>query len=242
MNLVPLVGVLRLGWSASTLLAIYWVETLLGGTANVLRIWLHRRSTRTRGHFRLQLHDSTKPAPRIAAGSFLKEYAAILYIFTLAHGVFLGVFLLMMNQRTMGLSPWSIDRVGFRNGVLAVAALTLVEFFFDVMSLGHQPFSWLKARVHVALGRVIVLHLVIIGGTFLIMRFETPMSFLTVLVGLKALWDLGTTLAPRTIPEKPPRWLAPLARSRGLDMDREWQKIVAEQKRLEAEDELTLTR
>jgi hypothetical protein len=114
-SLVPLAGVLWFGWSASTLLAVFWGETLLAGTANVVRIGLHRRLTRAQGHWRRHLQDSSKraigkiePQPET---TFLAEYAMILYVFTLAHGLFLGIFLVILNQnwRGEGPSPWQID-------------------------------------------------------------------------------------------------------------------------------------
>jgi hypothetical protein len=94
--------------------------------------------------------------------------------------------------------------------------------------------------VQVALGRVVILHLVVIFGVFLMMRFETPMSFLGILVGLKTLLDLGASAGPVETPAKPPRWLVALAKKQGLDMDREWTSIIAEQKRQAEEDELPL--
>src|SRR3990172_1084297 len=245
-SLVPLAGVLWFGWSASTLLAVFWGETLLAGTANVLRIGLHRRLTRAQGHWRRQLQDSSKRAigknePK-SETTFLAEYAMILYVFTLAHGLFLGIFLIILNQncRGEGPSPWQIDVESFRSGILAVAGITVLELLYDLLSLGQQPFSWLKARVQVTLGRVVILHLVVIFGAFLMMRFETPMSFLGILVGLKALMDLGTSGGPVETPAKPPRWLVALAKKQGLDMEREGTNILAEQKRQAEEDEKPL--
>ena len=249
-SLVPLAGVLWFGWSASTLLVVFWIETLLVGTANVARIALHRRLTRARGHYHRQLDDSAKRHSRTygkdeprGETTFLSEYATILYVFTLAHGVFLGVFLAILGRNWMGEgpSPWRVEGESFRNGVLAVAGITLFEFLYDAMSLGQQPFSWLKNRVQVALGRVVILHLVVIFGAFLMMRYETPMSFLGILVGLKALMDVGATAAPVEIPKKPPRWLAALARTKGIDMEREWTNILAEQKQQAEEDEIPLS-
>ena len=240
-SLVPLAGVLWFGWSASTLLAVFWGETLLTGTANVVRIGLHRRLTRARGHFRRQLDDSSKKKSK-SETTFLGEYATILYVFTLAHGFFLGIFLMILNQnwRGEGPSPWQIDVGSFRSGILAVAGITVLELLYDLLSLGQQPFSWLKARVQVTLGRVVILHLVVIFGAFLMMRFETPMSFLGILVGLKALMDLGTSGGPVETPAKAPRWLVALAKKQGLDMEREWTNILAEQKRQAEEDEKPL--
>jgi hypothetical protein len=242
-SLVPLAGVLWFGWSASTLLVIFWGETLLAGTANLARIRLHRQLTRASGHFRLHLKDSsrkhsgTKKPTRET--TFFAEYATILYVFTFAHGLFLGFFLLMLhrNWRGEGPSPWQIDVESLRNGILAVAGITVLELLYDLTSLGQQPFSWLKQRVQVALGRVVILHLVVIFGAFLMMRFETPMSFLAILVGLKALMDLGTSAGPVETPASPPRWLEAIAKKQGLDMKTEWTNILAEQKRQAEEDE-----
>jgi hypothetical protein len=160
-------------------------------------------------------------------------------VFTLAHGLFLGVFLMILNQnwRGEGPSPWLVDVESFRNGLLAVAGFTVLELLYDAMSLGRKPFSWLKARVQVALGRVVILHLVVIFGAFLMMRYETPMSFLGILVGLKALMDLGTSAGPVEDPAKPPRWIVALGKKQGLDMEREWTRILADQKRRAEEDE-----
>jgi Family of unknown function (DUF6498) len=245
-SLVPLAGVLWFGWSASTLLFVFWAETLLTGTANVARIALHRRFTRARGHWRRQLDDSSgrslgKDPPK-GETTFLAEYATVLYVFTLAHGLFLMMFLTILDRNWMGArpSPWQIDGESFRNGVLAVAAFALLELLYDAMSLRQQLFSWLKTRVQVALGRVAILHLVVIFGTFLMMRYETPMSFLGILVALKALMDVGATAAPVETPQNPPRWLVALAKKQGKDMEREWPKILAEQKQRAAEDEQPL--
>jgi Family of unknown function (DUF6498) len=245
-ELRTLAGVLWFGWSASTLLLVFWAETLLTGTANVARIALHRRLTRARGHWRRQLDDSSKrPLGKDESKgetTFLAEYSLVLYVFTLAHGFFLFLFLTMLdrNWAGAGVSPWQIDSESFRNGVLAVAAFALFELLYDAMTLRHQPFSWLKTRVQVALGRVVILHLVVIFGTFLMMRYETPMSMLGILVALKALMDVGASSAPAETPESPPRWLVALAKKQGLDMEREWPKILAEQKERAAEDEQVL--
>jgi hypothetical protein len=246
-NFVPLAGVLWFGWSASTLLLVFWAETLIAGTANVIRIALHRRMTRASGHWRRQLDDATRRAPGEkkapkAESTFLAEYSTILYVFTLAHGLFLTFFLVVLDRNWTGEgpSPWRIDGESLRNGVLAVTAFGFLELLYDASSLGRRPFSWLKTRVQVAIGRVGILHLVVIFGTFLMMRYETPMTLLAILVVLKALMDLGATAARAETPAKPPRWLVALAKKTGKDMEREWPKILAEQQQRAAEDEQPL--
>jgi hypothetical protein len=72
--------------------------------------------------------------------TFLAEYATILYVFTFAHGLFLGVFLTMLNQnwRGEGPSPWLVDVESFRNGLLAVAGFTVLELLYDALSLSSS--------------------------------------------------------------------------------------------------------
>jgi hypothetical protein len=67
------------------------------------------------------------------------------------------------------------------------------------------------------------------------------MSFLAILVGLKTLMDLGGTFAPAETPTNPPRWLVAFGKKTGMDMEREWPKILAEQKQRAAEDELPVS-
>jgi hypothetical protein len=242
-SLVPLAGVLWFGWSASTLLVVFWAETLLTGTANVARIALHRRLTRARGHFRLQLDDSRKqPLGRgrpTGKTTFVSEYSSILYPFTLAHGFFLGAILAGLDYAWTGEgpSPWRVDAESLRNGIFAVGGIALFELLYDAMSLGAKSFSWLKARVHVTLGRVVLLHVVVIFGAFLMMRFETPLSFLGILVGLKLVMDLGAAAILKEPPKAPPRWLAALGTRKGIDMQKEWTRMLAEAKQREEEDE-----
>src|SRR3954467_12002220 len=51
-NAVPLYGVHNLGWSASTVVALYWSENLALAFFTCARIALHRKLTRKRGHWR----------------------------------------------------------------------------------------------------------------------------------------------------------------------------------------------
>src|SRR6185295_3720279 len=51
LNSVPVVGVLAVGWSDGTALALYWCESVLGALLVALRIRLHRKATNKRGHY-----------------------------------------------------------------------------------------------------------------------------------------------------------------------------------------------
>ncbi len=255
-NLVPLAGVLWLGWSAATLLVVFWVESVLAVATNALRIRLHRSRTRASGHYRpgqlgsessVQRRGAAKrrrrrTAPRALSPRpvFLREYVTTAGVFTAAHGVFLLVLLWAAGSGQVGgeAERWAVDPAQVRNGALALAAVLGGELLLDLPTLGDRPFAWVKARAEQVLGRVLVLHLVLIFGTFAMMRFQTPTAMLAVLVGLKAVIDVGRTLPQGRLPEHPPRWLAALAHRQNLDMEGEWQHILREQRETAAEDEL----
>jgi hypothetical protein len=54
LNAVPAYGIAKLGWSAPTVLVLYWLENLAVALLTTLRIVLHRHWTRKRGHWREQ--------------------------------------------------------------------------------------------------------------------------------------------------------------------------------------------
>ena len=92
-NAVPLVGVKYYDWSALTVVALYWVENLLVAVFTCARILLHRVLTRKRGHWRTgQL--GTKVNDKPSGLGLLGEYATMAFVFTLAHGIFVGAFIL----------------------------------------------------------------------------------------------------------------------------------------------------
>ena len=81
------------GWSGPTALAIYWGENAIGTIFIALRIWLHRRLTRKRGHYRNHLGlqvsgDGAHTIKSITDKSFLADYLRTSVVFTLGHGVF----------------------------------------------------------------------------------------------------------------------------------------------------------
>jgi hypothetical protein len=246
LNAVPLVGVLSFGWSAATLLIVVWVEVLLVGVGNVARIWLHREWTKTRGHYRRHFNNRSpatlleKSKRPVQSGTLLGEYATLAFVFTLGHGLFLGIILVLSSRNFTGdgPSPWAIDITALERGILAVLGLTIFELFLDLAVLRRKPFYWVKERVQVSMGQVVIVHLAILFGMFLLMYLETPLVFLGIIIGLKALMELGMAGQKRELPATPPRWLSSIARRQGLDLEREWTRYLAEEKQQLIDDEL----
>jgi hypothetical protein len=214
---------------------------VLGVVLVAARIALHRAWTQKRGHYRrhlgVEMSGSLRVAGRkqpvdIAPGTLLAEFLWSGTLFTAAHGVFLWLLLAMVLR-----APPDLPEL--RAGVLAMATLQLLGFAYDVPSLAQRPFAWAKGLAERSLGRVVLVHLAILGGALLSFGRPHPERFFFVFGVLKLAADLASWLSlelPPPDPERPPRfagWLAALAPRREESFADYWRRS-AEQARTEA--------
>ncbi|MGH8174096.1 MAG: DUF6498-containing protein, partial [Rhodanobacteraceae bacterium] len=220
-NAVPIVGVLRYGWSAVNVLVLFWCENLLIAIFTCLRIWLHRKFSRKRGYLRggqvgVQVNGKT-----VKTG-LLGEYAVIAFPFTLAHGVFVGVITMIITQNHGDDPMWHFSWVQLGRGVAIISAMLSIEFLFDLATLRSRSFAWMRDYMQRRTARVIVLHVAIIFGMFAMAMFNSPLGILYVLLGLKALAEVGgvfgqSAAAQKAAAEKPPAWALKVVDKLGKD-------------------------
>lgn len=176
-NLVPIYGVLALGWKAAPIMVFYWAENLVVGFFNVLKM-ARAQGSLNDSHTTLNGKPVTLDSRRMFILIFALHYGA----FTLGHGIFvialfspdwknlpveLGLSLLFLSA-SHGYSYW-------RNFIGGGEYLTL-----SFTRLFWRPYP-----------RVMVMHLVILVGGALAAAMGSPLGALLVLVGLKTLIDLG---------------------------------------------------
>lgn len=212
-NAVPLYGALVLGWSAITIVVLYWFESVLITVATIVRILAHRRLTRKSGHWRSGTLGGMQVNGKTVKSTLLREYATIAIVFTAAHGVFVLVIAFMANENRSE-AYWHFSAPEFRNGAMSIALFTLCDLAVDLATMRQKSFAWISGYVQRRLGRIFVMHLTIIFGMFAMMKFDTPYALLYVLIGLKFLMDLGgiggkTEVDPA--PAEAPKWALKLA-------------------------------
>ena len=239
-NAVPLVGVKYYGWSASSVVVLYWIENLLAVVFTCARIALHRALTRKRGHWRKgQL--GTKVNNRPSQQGLLGEYATMAILFTLAHGIFVGGFTLIAADNHPHDPLWTVSRAQLAQGVQWMLAAMAVEFLIDAATMRRRSFAWISGYVGARVGRVLIMHLTLIFGMWGMMITESPFAVLYVLIGLKTLWDLAASGGAKQLPDEPPQWALKIGakqHGRGLDEQRAWWKgEVAARTRAAIEDE-----
>ncbi len=186
-NLVPLVGVLFFRWEVFPIVFVFWLENVIVGAFNVLKIL-------------------TAPAPNPAS---LTARFVLAPFFTFHYGLFCfvhGVFVMVLFGRDVvpthafpgpALMLETVSRLGLWWAVAGLAASHGVSFVSNYLRGGERLRTSMLQLMQQPYGRIVVLHLAILGGGFLIMALGSPWYGLALLVLLKMGLDLRAHLAER---------------------------------------------
>jgi len=175
-NLVPMLGVLFLGWEVFPILFLFWCENVVVGLFNVLRMAMCSGGDRMTHWAKL----------------FMIPFFCVHYgIFTAVHGTFLfGFFAAVHLGHDIGNA---IDLLLKDYLFWALVALFLSHAVsFVVNYIGKQEYRRVTLEQLMALpyGRIVVLHVTILFGAFLFAFTGLPSVCLTLLVVLKIIVDL----------------------------------------------------
>jgi hypothetical protein len=228
-NLLPLPGVLLLGWDAASLFFVYWLESAVVGLYNLLRMAMAQGTGDIRNPVRsgatgtvdveqieqarrelAERHPraarlleralavaaaasdepdaATRPTP---AGVQLIGKLFMLPFFIVHYGIFMAVHLTFLFSLfgPPRLPPWQA-------ALVAAALLASHGLSYLVHFIGRQEYLWVTPQDQMGrpYGRVVVMHLTILFGGFLVMQFGAPAAALIVLVALKLGIDLAAHL------------------------------------------------
>jgi hypothetical protein len=183
-NVLPLFGVLFLGWKIFPLLVLFWLENVIVGIFNV---------------FKMLVASPSSPG-QWAAKVFTIPFFCVHYgIFTLVHGIF--VFVLFGGVFMQGAEFPDAANVaqaigGFQIGwaILALFLSHLVSFIFNYIGKGEYKQSKVNDLMAQPYGRVVILHVTILAGGFLIGALGSPIFALLILIVLKTVIDIQAHL------------------------------------------------
>jgi hypothetical protein len=196
-NAVPLVGVLFWGWDVGTILIAYWLENGVIGLINIPKIML-------------------AAGPNSVGGAVMAGFFAIHYGgFWIGHGVFVfliagiasrglfGFFLGSGFPFSGGIVDGSISNGGVglaaSSGADAPQLLLIVvllflshgmSFLFNYMGRKEYLNTTPMKQMFQPYGRLIILHVTIIFGAFLVIGLGQPVLLVALLVILKTAVDL----------------------------------------------------
>jgi hypothetical protein len=215
-NLIPLAGVLLLGWRLSDLMLLYWLENGIIGGFTVLKILTSRPvadgPASARGEVVVTGPRGSLPH-RVGSVGTAVFFAFHYGVFWTVHGVFVRLFFGPepgpfggawsgpgFPVGPFGGLPMIAEPVGPAvGGGFALALLSLVvshgtSYVVNYLGRGEDRSRSPLELMQQPYGRVLVLHVTILFGGFLAMFLGQPLLSLVLLVALKTAVDLRAHL------------------------------------------------
>lgn len=184
-NAFPIVGVLFLGWTVFPIVLLYWLENVVVGGFNVLKMVFAQPS------------DPISWAGKL----FLIPFFVVHFGgFTYVHGVLVLAFFGPKSLDPFALLsavPAAIRANQLGWGVLSLTTSHGLSFFWNYLKNREYQRASLNALMGQPYSRVIVLHLTMLFGGWIVMLLGSPVPALIVLVGLKTAADWRAHQAER---------------------------------------------
>jgi len=199
-NLVPIAGALFWGWAVADVVLLYWIENLVIGFFNLLRIMFAQPDQSEAAARGLEITGGALLAGKAAFASFfLVHYGA----FCLAHG---GVLLdLFVSGQRGGEFIETVDAVMNRGKGIVFALLHYKEMALAVLAIvashGYSFFrNYLGRREYDGVDfkelmfrpykRIFVTHIFVLAGGFALQAMKLPAAALVVFIAIKIFADV----------------------------------------------------
>ena len=244
LNSVPVAGVVWAGWSNGTALALYWCESAIAIFLVALRVRLHRKMTRKRGHW-IEIIEKKK----VGTGSYVEtgrkvgflgsNFLKIAAAFTFIPAPFVFI--------TAGAG--NIDGDAVLRGLAFSSIFLVLGLVIDLAGLRNRPFAWIRDVTNLALWRVMLVDFAAGIGMFALFLAATGVlgehflettgarAGLFAFAFLKLYTDIAV-LFPSYDPESPPRWFVKMAGGKDAEqLKREWREEYATRHKEYAADE-----
>jgi len=178
-NLVPLYGVLTLDWSVGSVILLFWLENLIIGLLNLLRIVSASP-------------ECIRSGEKISNGMFFTLHYGI---FCFVHGLFLIQFFGDQQSSVAGSElPGTVLRIVTEEQLLwPLAGIALSHFFsyyLNYIGNGEYRHTSAKKLMGQPYKRIMVMHATIIFGGLAIQALGQPVAALLLLLGIKIAIDL----------------------------------------------------
>lgn len=184
-NALPIAGVLLLGWKVFPLVLLYWLENVVVGGFNVGKLLLARPQ---------------EPAYSVGKLFLIPFFIFHFGMFTLLHGVFVfALFGAKTLPRFDSLAelPAAIRAYHLGWGVLALVVSHGLSFYWNYFQNGEYRRASLPILMMQPYARLVVLHLAVLFGGWIVLTLGSPLLALLVLVALKTAADVRAHQAER---------------------------------------------
>jgi hypothetical protein len=179
-NLTPIIGVVWWDWSVFSVMLLFWLENIIVGLLNIPRILFASG-------------DSDPRQSSISNRFFVAVFFCVHYgMFTFGHGVFVfSVFGQgIESDPSVQLVLQLVMEHQLQWAVLALFISHLVSLILNYFLAGEYRVATVKQMMKNPYSRVLVLHLGVIFGGFLLDMLNAPLMGLAVLIAIKIVVDV----------------------------------------------------
>lgn len=177
-NVATLLPIALGGFGVFAVLACYWFENFCTGVIQFQKL----RDLEARDQ-RPPLASGMKTGDPFPISLFFAMHYGI---FTMVHGILVLVFFGLIHE---GL--WSLDGSGFGLVLLAIAGTQLWGYLADWRAGGEWKRASTGRTMVEPYARVLVMHLVVLGGGWVALASENPQSVLLLFGAIKLLVELA---------------------------------------------------
>jgi hypothetical protein len=185
-NIVPVIGALFLGWEVFPILLLFCMENVIVGIFNVLKMLLSAAD------------NAAAQAHKIATIMFFCIHYGM---FTIVHGVFVIVVFGFPKDNPLDLSalPQFFRDTQLIWGILALIISHGASFIVNYIGKREYKHTTVNDLMMQPYERVVILHLTIIFGAFMVTLLGSPIFGLLILIVLKVIIDIIAHLKQHTI-------------------------------------------
>ena len=186
-DLLPILAVFAFGWSATPLVALYWLENLVIGAFTIFRM----------------IGTAIASVVSLAMALFMVPFFFFHYgMFCFVHGVFLRLFAGGEgggdNLEPISLIRWALgtapEMLWF---VAAIAGVSLLYYVFDFLGRGEYRTSNPQLEMFSPYGRIVTLHIAIILGAGVEFTLNEPLAGVLLLIFIRVAFGFLQTLQRR---------------------------------------------
>ncbi|HTF88699.1 MAG TPA: DUF6498-containing protein [Planctomycetota bacterium] len=232
LSTLPLIGVFWADWSEATAIAYYWCETAIVVSFVALRLVIHRRRTKRRGHYVEKQTSTNGRPPKRGIGTYNATFLTTATAFGFGNLVFLVVLLGLFGSRVGG---GELDLEDLREGFVIATCFVAIGFLVDLPGIGERPFAWVRLMAEGALSRVFVIYMAIFIGVFGAVMLDRPHTMFAVFFALRLFTDVASNFKQYD-PGHPPRFMRLFVKDWPA-FDKEWQTERQTRLAAEASDE-----
>ena len=194
-NLIPFAGVFFFGWDVSFIVLLYWLENLIVGFYNILKMATVKMTAKAANLHKLFVI----PFFCIHYGGFCAVHGVFLTVFfkigtgsspLAGNNTWWGPLIFLQLLYSVIAKLWASRPPEMIWAVLGLFISHGISFVENYLLGGEYKKKDLQKLMHQPYQRIVVMHLAILTAGIFVMKLDSPLPLMIILIVLKIFFDL----------------------------------------------------